>query len=117
MPNFTNSAITPIPQQTTVPSITVSATTLYAAYEANTVSADNLYKNKVIAIEGKVLNVGTDILGDAYVILAGDKYDVWGIQCYFKNPQALANLTPGMNVRITGEVDSYLINVIVKDCH
>ena len=50
--------------------INVSASNLVSAYEANTVQADELYKNKIVAIRGTVQDISQDVVSkDPCVLL------------------------------------------------
>ena len=50
---------------------TISAVQLARDYEANTVSADQKYKNKEFKVSGKVTDINTDFMGNPYITLGG----------------------------------------------
>ncbi len=51
------------------PAIDVTAADLHAAYSANEVAADNLYRNKVLRVTGKVASFDKDFTGDVVIKL------------------------------------------------
>ena len=51
------------------PAIAVTANELFAAYQANEVSADQLYKDKKLAVSGTVQEIKKDFTDSIYVVL------------------------------------------------
>ena len=99
--------------------IPVTASSLYAAYEANRIGADAKYKDAIVRVTGIVTSIDEDILGDAYVTLTdGGQFSMWGVQCYFadSNRAALAGLNKGQSATLNGRVSDYLLNVAVRGC-
>lgn len=97
----------------------VTATELYAAYDANAVAADAKYKGQVIQVTGVVDSIDEDIMGDAYVTLTADEYGWDSVQCYFPDSEraALASLRSGQTVRVKGVCDGKaILNIQVKGC-
>lgn len=111
---------TPEPTPEPTPSyIEVSATDLLAAYEENTVAADNQYKGQLLKVTGTVGSIGKDILDDAYVTLTNDdEYSLISVQCYFAkdNLDGIATLKEGDTVSIIGKCDGSTLNVLLKNC-
>jgi len=125
VPSGTSSSVaaaepTPAPTPEPTPSyIEVSATDLLAAYEENTVSADNQYKDQLLKVTGTVGSIGKDILDDAYVTLTNDdEYSLISVQCYFAkdNLDGIATLKEGDTVSIIGKCDGSTLNVLLKNC-
>ncbi len=108
------------PVQPKEPELAITATDLLTAYDENGVQADNQYKGKYLKVTGTVGNIGTDILGDAYVTLKNEnsKYAIISVQCYFddNNTDTIANLKEGDSVSITGTCSGSTGNVILKGC-
>lgn len=77
-------------------------------YEANTVAADMLYKDKQVLVSGKITNINTDMFGDPYVVLVGTNQFV-SPQFKFDKSQKeqIANLKKGggLTVLCTGTGD------------
>lgn len=98
--------------------VTVTATELLTAYEDNAVAADASYKGKKLQITGTVSDMGTDILDQTYVILQNDneEYSIVGVQCYFADGSAVASLSKGDTITVTGTGDGQVVHVSVKDC-
>jgi hypothetical protein len=99
------------------PEATLQASELFRAYENNEVSADALYKGKIILVSGLVNDIGKDIIGDPYVTLSTGN-SIWTVQCMFSSKQEgeLAALRKGQSVSIKGECNGKLINVLLRKC-
>lgn len=108
------------PSKPKEPELEITATEMLTAYDENGVNADNQYKGKYLKVTGTVGNIGTDILGDAYVTLKNEnnKYAIISVQCYFddNNTDAIASLKEGDSVSITGTCSGSTGNVILKGC-
>ena len=78
----------------------LTAAALVAAYEENTVAADNQYKDKPIDVTGVVSSINTDMFGDAYITFkAGNEF--MPPQAKFTDKQAVANLKKGVKVKVS----------------
>jgi tRNA_anti-like len=97
--------------------VTVTANELTAAYESNEIAADATFKGERVNISGRVNNVGTDILGSPYVLLA-DESHIFGVQALFPRDKkdSLMYLSKGHNITVRCRVDGKFMNVIAKDC-
>ena len=106
--------------------VNVGSERLYALYKQNELYADALYKGQVLLVEGEVVDIGRDILGQAYVILAGegewlsyDNYLGFGVQCFFAPNEeiALRKLSKHNYVSILGECKGKgLASILLKKC-
>ncbi len=89
--------------------IEVSATDLWSAYDANSVSADSQYKGNLLAVTGEITNIGQDLLSKKPCIslASGDQLGLYPIQCFFPGDDdtvaALSELQDGQTVTITGK--------------
>lgn len=79
----------------------ISAPDLYADYDANEVSADDKYKNKIIAVSGIVESINKDFLDKPYIILGTNDY-LSAVACSFKDGKNLKRLSKGNYVTIIG---------------
>lgn len=97
--------------------IAITAEDLYAAYDANEIAADKLYKGKKLRITGTVVDIGKDILDNAYITLHTGKY-TFSIQCYFKDNQldAIATLEKDQVVTVVGLCDGQDLNITIRNC-
>ena len=98
--------------------VKLSASELYVAYEKNEVSADNQYKDKIIAVTGVIENIGKDVLSNPYVTLKTGQY-LNGVNCYFSDDKnnEIARLSKKQKITIQGECDGFsLLNVIMRKC-
>ena len=97
--------------------ITVGANVLRRAFEKNAIAAGEHYRDAWVTITGTVLDIGRDILGNAYVLLGTD--ELAAVQCFFpKEEEAeLAKLRTGQSVAVIGDVKELVIfHVVVDDC-
>ena len=104
-------------QEANQPAIQVSATQLYADYEANEIAADQKYKGKVLVVSGTIGDIAKDIADDIYVTLKGD--DVIGdVQCFFSeaHTSTAAQLQKGQKITVKGKCDGKMMNVILRGC-
>lgn len=94
------------------------AEALYQAYESNEVRSDQRYKNKLMAVRGRIDKVGKDLLDTPYVSLAGPQTSIFGVQCMFSrdDESALGNLSPGHRITIAGTCSGKMGNVILTKC-
>ena len=97
--------------------ISVSASELSAAYNANEVSADDKYKDKLLAVSGTVDSIGKDITDTPYITLSASG-DLLGVQCMFDDQYkgSLAQLQKGQHVTIHGTCKGKTLNVLLADC-
>ena len=94
----------------------VTAVELYKEYDANSVAADQKYKDKVLEVSGKICNIGEDITGVPYIVLAGDEYGMTGVQCFFGDENVVAGLAKDQQITVNGKCDEMLINVFLRGC-
>jgi len=59
----------PVHQEAPVPTVRVSAATLFAEYEANEVAADNVYKGRLFAVSGNIDSIRKDFMDDVVIVL------------------------------------------------
>ena len=94
----------------------VTAVDLYKEYDANSVAADQKYKDKVLEVSGKICNIGEDITGVPYIVLAGDEYGMVGVQCCFGDENVVAKLSKDQQVTVSGKCDGIIIDVFLRGC-
>jgi ABC-type multidrug transport system fused ATPase/permease subunit len=95
---------------------TISSSQLYAAYDANEVSADQNFKNKTFYVTGIVEEIKKNIMGNIYVTLkTGQMFSY--VNCYFDNENAAANLKKGQRVTFKGKCAGMVITLVtMEDC-
>ncbi|MBX3735608.1 MAG: hypothetical protein KF715_02875 [Candidatus Didemnitutus sp.] len=105
-------ATAPAPKQDSL--ATIDAETLYKAYEANEVAADEQFKGKTIKVSGVINDIAKDIMDNPYVILGDDI----GVQCTFPDREdyrkRLAQLKKGESITVTGTVEGKMLHVQLK---
>ncbi len=99
--------------------IQVTAPKIIADYKANEISADAMYKGKLIEVKGTVSNIAKDIMDTPYITLSnGDPYGIESVQCMFTKEQEgeLAGISKGKPITLQGRVSGKLMNIIVREC-
>ncbi len=88
--------------------IAVSSQQLLAAYEANEVAADNLYKGKGLAVTGRVDGINKDFMDQVYVLLdTGNEFQT--IQAHGLSADVAAGLQKGQSVTLECVGDGFMI--------
>jgi tRNA_anti-like len=80
--------------------IQVLATTLFEAYAANEVSADDKYRGRVLIVDGTVESIDKDFRDDIVVRLAGDRFSTVDAYLMDDDKPLAAGLTKGQSLRI-----------------
>ena len=87
----------------------ITASEYAAAYEANTVAADQQFKGKKFKVSGTVSDINTDFMGDPYLVLRSSGNPFMGPQFGFEKSDAaqLAKVSKGSRVTMvcTGKGD------------
>lgn len=99
--------------------INVSASNLVSAYEANTVQADELYKNKIVAISGTVQDISQDVVSKDPCVLLESGNVLYPVQCFFSESESdsVSQLSDGDEVTIIGKCTGLsLANVQISNC-
>ncbi len=99
--------------------ISVTAAEVYKELNENQVACKNKYDGKIVAITGKVDDIGTNLYGQEYVTFdTGDKYSLNGVQCFFKNDQMdyVASLKKGDTITLYGTASIGSMTFKVGDC-
>ena len=96
--------------------VQIEAIQLFSDYEANSVAADEAYKDKVLVVTGFIDDIGKDILGTMFVTLRTD--NLFNVQCMFseEHRSELVNASKGKWVGVKGICKGKLGNVILRDC-
>jgi hypothetical protein len=92
-----------------------TAKKLYAEYDANEVSADDLYKNKLILVEGSVKTIAKDFTDKPYIVFSTGYFGE--VICYFDSEDQLRTLSKGDHLLVTGICTGRLLNSVrLKSC-
>ena len=104
--------------------VQTSATDLWNAYKDNEVNADNLYKDKLLAVTGTISDIGKDIItkNPCVSFKVGDQLEFYSVQCFFPDSEekssTLAALKDGQKITIYGTCKGTPItNVQLSDCY
>jgi len=95
---------------------TVSASKLYASYDANEVNADQNFKNKTFYVTGIVEEIKKDFMNDIYVSLKTGQVFSY-VNCYLDDEDVASKLSKGAKVTFKGECKGMIITTVtMKDC-
>lgn len=115
---------TSAPADTAPEAISVSAVSLWEAYEDNKVSADAVYKDNLVAVSGNIVDIGQDVITKAPCVMldTGDSLGIYSIQCFFPKHgdqnDLIASLSDGDYVTIYGTCDGTpIMNVQITNCY
>jgi len=101
--------------------IQISSTQIYKDYDDNEVAADNKYKDKVVEVKGKIIDISKDYSDDIVIKLNGlidNEYEIVGVSCTFSkshNSEA-ASLSKGQIITIRGKCDGKLMGPDISGC-
>jgi hypothetical protein len=95
---------------------TISSIQLSQDYEANEVSADTKYKNKILYVEGYIDDIGKDIFDNIYISLEGAEDLFSSVSCDIDDEKVVGNLKKGQWVVVRGRCDGTLLGVNMDDC-
>lgn len=101
------------------PPLVVTAAQLLTAYAADELSADELYRGRVLAVSGHVVGLGRDLNDAAFVTLdPGEEAGAVGVQCLFdkRRASAVARLKKGQRLTVVGRCDGKFGNVMLREC-
>lgn len=93
----------------------ISSGNLVSKYKANEVKANQEFKDKEVAVTGRVASIA-ESFGSKYVVLGSE---LEGVQCMFPDSREdeIAKLSKGEKVVIAGTVTGMVIlNVMMEDC-
>ena len=93
-------------------SVSLSATSLYAQYQKDEAPANTLFLEKIIAVDGEVLDVSKTDSTLSIQLKGGDN---GGVNCSIRNiPKTIPQ--KGSRVTIKGKCSGFLMDVNLVDC-
>ena len=99
--------------------VEVSWTTMLDDYEANPISADSTYKDKILMVTGEVSDIGREIMQQPYVEFEADFLK--GVRLTFDKSEedAISSLAKGDTISVIGKCTGELITgtVALNDCY
>ncbi len=103
--------------QSNANAIETTAAQLYADFDADEAKAADLYEDETLRVTGKVISIGEDSGGRAYIVLgSGDRFEGGGVLCRFDNKEGLIPLGEGQKVTVQGKCAGCLIYVLLEHC-
>lgn len=95
--------------------LTVGATELFAAYEADEAAANDRFLSKNLAVSGEVADVSTTESGVTTVSLVAGGL-LGGVACELAPGQSAEGLSPGQQTTIKGFCSGLLMDVVLSRC-
>lgn len=97
--------------------ISVSASSLYTAYDKNAIAADKQYTDRLVKVSGTVETIDRGIDQKPYITLKTNAMFM-SVQCEFspESEGALSSLSKGQQVSVVGTCRGKIMNVMVTDC-
>lgn len=93
---------------------TLTVDELCGEYEANEIVAEDKYEGKTLKLTGIVDDVGTELLGRAYIMLAGPGGGL--AQCVMTNESDATSVVKGQTVTLQGRCQGKLGWPILEEC-
>lgn len=96
--------------------IPVTATELYAQFNADQLQANAVYLNKVLEVKGQVLKIRNTPYGEPIVVLnTGDP--MFGVACsLYKLSPSAQPVKPGESITVKGICTGYVSHVVLSNC-
>jgi hypothetical protein len=100
----------------TAPPVEVSADKLASDYKANEVSADELYRGKVLRVSGVVDSIKKGITDEPYVVLKTNN-QFMGVHANFDDTAGLSGLAAGKRITVRCIGNNVIMgSPMLKDC-
>ncbi len=98
------------------PAVSTTSEALFAEYSSNEETANENYLNKIIQVEGKVVDITFTENGGYILILKGD--EMFGVNCAFQPEEAqiLSSTNVGDNIVVKGICTGMLMDVSLSRC-
>lgn len=97
------------------PVATVTADSIFSAYEINETEANSRFLDKVIVVTGKVQAVNTDTSGTAVTL--GTTSGMFGVMCKLDEKHTGSDdFQVGQQVKLKGQCTGYLMDVVLIRC-
>ncbi|MBI5914389.1 MAG: hypothetical protein HY842_03365 [Bacteroidetes bacterium] len=94
---------------------TVTATDLFAEYQANEGAANQKYNGKIVEVSGVIKETKNNEAGQPTVVLeSGDP--MFGVICELKEKGQATKFSNGQQVTLKGECTGYLMDVVLARC-
>ena len=102
-----------------MPPPSITADSLFAAYEGNEVAADETFKGRVMEITGRIGTINKDFMDSVYITLPSSENMFMGVHATIVDSETAkaASLRRGGRIRLACEVEGKVVtDVVVKNC-
>lgn len=97
----------------------IDAYDIISAYVENTVTADSLYRDKTLEIQGKVSDIGKDLIDTPFLTIRGSRFTFEGMRCNFSkaDEDLLMNVEKNQDIVVRGKIEGEKLGtVLVSNC-
>ena len=95
--------------------ISISADSLFLAYQENEKNADSIYLDKALLVKGKISEVKTNQQGQQVIVLTTSD-PIFGVACTISDSENHEQIEKGKQVKIKGFCAGFTSDVILRDC-
>jgi len=95
--------------------ISISADSLFLAYQENEKNADSIYLDKALLVEGNISEVKTNQQGQQVIVLSTSD-SIFGIACTISESGMKLQVEKGEPVKIKGFCAGFNSDVVLRDC-
>jgi hypothetical protein len=95
------------------PFVSLSAVALFKAFEADEISANENYLDKVVEVHGEVAEVMQDMDGQTVVVFKTEDA-IFGVRCTLD--QNHSPIQPGDTIHLKGICKGFLSDVVLTNC-
>lgn len=100
-------------QEPAIPPPLITARQLVAAYEANEIDANSMFRDKTVRVQGTIDEIRSDLFGGAYIALEAQTR--FGIHCFFDSESAVSGLVSGEEAIVQGRVLGSILGAVQLD--
>lgn len=97
------------------PALSISADSLFKAYEADEAAANKMYVDKIIEVNGKLQSVNSDTSGLSLSLQTSS--GMFGVICKLEDKEATeSQFQVGQDLKLKGICTGYLMDVVLIRC-
>ena len=95
--------------------ISISADSLFLAYQENEKNADSIYLDRALLVKGNISDVKTNQQGQQVIVLKTND-PIFGVTCTLSDAETHKHVEKGEPVKIKGYCAGFTSDVVLRDC-
>ena len=95
--------------------LSITADSLFLAYQKNEKNADSNYLDKALLVSGNISEIKTNQQGQQVIVLSTSD-PIFGIACTLSEPGRKEQVGKGVQVNIKGFCAGFTSDVVLRDC-